>query len=284
MCNAIKAESKGRLQITVFANSTLSSQASMLAQLRLGSIHFMNQAHSVYASIVPISQISSLGYAFSSEKLPLETMDGPLGAYIRRELEAKGIYAFEKSLVTGFREITSSIKPIRTADDFVGFKVRVIPAPIFVDLFKTLGASPLAIDANETYTALQTHLADGEETGLVGIEGFRYYEVQKYLSLTNHIWGGQWLSANLATWNALPADLQEIAKRNAVKYALLVRRDSYLMAGALTDKLHRQGLAVNVADTAGMRARLGPYYAHWKSEFGAAAWGLLEASVGPPAS
>ena len=129
-------------------------------------------------------------------------------------------------------------------------------------------------------TALQDTLADGEETGLVGIEGFRYYEVQKYLSLTNHIWGGQWLSANLGIWSALAPDLQEIVKRNAVKYALLVRRDSYLMSGALTDKLRRQGLAVNVPDTTGMRARLGPYYAHWKSEFGSAAWGLLEASVG----
>src|SRR5262249_3209197 len=103
---------------------------------------------------------------------------------------------------------------------------------------------------------------------------------QKYLSFTNHVWGGQWLAANQAAWDALPPDIQTIFQRNAAKYAELVRRDSFLMTAAYTDKLRRQGMAINTPDTRSMRARLGPYYARWKNDFGATAWGLLEASVG----
>lgn len=280
MAAAIGAETNGRLQIKVFANSVLGSQTSMMGQLRIGSIQFLIANHSLFASLVPAAQISSVGFAFTSDKVPLDALDGALGAYVRRELGAKGLHVFEKTVATGFRQVTSATKPIRTADDLANLRIRVIAAPIFVDLFKTLGASPVPLDSNELYVSLQTRLVDGQENGLPGIEGFRVYEVQRYLSLTNHIWSGEWLTANVDSWNALPSDIQTIVNRNAQKYILLERRDATELNASLLDKLHRQGLAVNTADAASMRARLAPYYARWKNEFGATAWGLLEESAG----
>jgi len=280
MANAVKAETDGRMQINVFPNSQLGSQTAMLGQLRLGSIQMLNLQHSAYSSVVPVAQISSLGFAFTSDKMGLEALDGPLGAYVRREFAAKGLYAFRRSSLSGFRNVTSSTKPIHAAEDFTGFRLRVIAAAIFVDLFKALGASPTPLDANELYTALQTHLVDGQEGILQLIDSFRLFEVQRYLSLTNHIWSGEWLVANADAWSRLPSDIRDIVERNIDKHILSSRRDQVLLNNALPDKLRREGLTFNSTDTASMRARLAPYYTRWRAEFGSTAWTLLTDKVG----
>jgi tripartite ATP-independent transporter DctP family solute receptor len=276
---AVKDETNGRLDIQVFPNAQLGSVTSEIGQLRLGSMQFMNSGNSTFSGVVPVSALDSVGFAFTSEKQAHAALDGALGDYIRKEFAAKGLYVFEKGWTYGFRETTSSSRPIRNAADFTGFKMRVSTA-IVADLFRTLGASPVPLDAVELYTSLQTHVVDGQETPLSVIESYRLYEVQKYLSLTNHIMTAGWLVANAEAWNALPPDIQEIVKRNAAKYALMERKDLLVLNTSLGDKLTRQGFTINTADTASMRARLGPYYARQKSEFGNTAWTLLESAVG----
>ena len=280
MANAVKAETNGRMEIQIFPNHMLGGQTNELSQLRAGSIQFLLTLDAVYSAIAPVANIDSIGFAFTSTKQATAALDGPLGAYIRKELNSKGLYVFEKVFDLGFRQVTSSQKPIKTVDDFTGLKIRTPPSAVFVDLFKTLGASPTPIDIGELYVALQTHVVDAQETPLSSIETLRYYEVQKYLSVTNHIWTGNWLAANGDAWNALPPDIQAVVNRNAAKYTLLERRDMTLLNVALADKLQRQGLTFNTADVTSMRSRLGPFYAHWKAEFGSTAWGLLENAVG----
>ena len=178
------------------------------------------------------------------------------------------------------RQTTSSTHPIGNGADFAGFKIRIAPVQMVQDLFKTLGAAPVALDTNAEYTGLQTRVADGQESPLVTIETYRFYEVQKYLSLTNHVATCAWLVANGNAWNALPPDIQAVINRNVTKYALLERRDIPVMNVSLSDKLRRQGMVFNTAETGSMRARLGPYYQRWKSVFGPTAWGLLESASG----
>jgi TRAP-type transport system periplasmic protein len=233
-----------------------------------------------FAPVVSAAQISSLGFAFNSSKQALAAMDGSLGAYVRKEFASKGLYVFDKAFQTGFREVTSSLRPIKTVDDFSGFKIRTIPAPIYVDLFRAFGASPVPLEASEMYTALQTHVVDGQETSYGGIEETRVYEVQKYLSATDHIWSGYFLAANGEGWSALPPDIQDVIKRNAGKYLLRLRADMQLLNDSLVEKLKRQGLIFNAADMTSARARLGPYYGRWKNEFGGTAWSLLESYSG----
>ena len=281
MAAAVNAETNGRLQIKVYANSVLGSVDSMLTQLRLGGIQLLCIFHPGFTSLIPAMQIDSIGFAFADERQPVELLDGALGAYLSKEFAAKGIYLFEKTFDLGFRQVTSGSKPIKEAADFTGFKIRVPPSPIYVDLFKTLGASTVAVNSNELYTALQTHLADGQEASLAGIESYRSYEVQKYLSLTNHLWVGYYLDRERElVESALPPDLQAVVTRNAVKSALLERGDIRAINAALADKLKRQGLTFLKPDVASMRGRLGPYYARWKGELGSTVWGLLEARVG----
>ena len=280
MAAAIERESNGRLKIQVYPNSQLGSQTALVSQLRLGSIQlsFMNVA--AYAQVVPLVQIAGVGFAFNSFAQALGAMDGPFGDYVRKEVRAKGFYVFDKVGMTGFRQMMSSLRPIRNADDLAGYRVRTLPAPLFVDLFKTLGAAPVALNYDEVYTAAQTHLIDGIEVPLSAFESSKFFEVQKYLSLTNHIWTTYMMLANVDAWNALPPDLQAIVTRNQATYALRERRDSELVEGAVADKLRRQGMIFNTADTTGMRARLGPYYAKCRDMFGPTAWALLEEKVG----
>jgi TRAP-type C4-dicarboxylate transport system substrate-binding protein len=178
------------------------------------------------------------------------------------------------------RQVTSSSHPIRSAADFAGFKIRTPPAPISVDLFKTLGASPTPIVFPELYLALQTKVVDGQETPYSTIDVSNFAEVQKYLSVTNHTATIFWFLANMDAWNAIPASMQAIVMRHAERAAILERRDTEQQSVATADKLRREGMIFNTADADSMRAQLKPFYGRWKTQFGPTAWDLLEQTSG----
>lgn len=280
MWQAVKRETHGRLSVQTYPNNQLGGDTSMLQQLRAGSIQFFTLAGGILATVVPVAAIESIGFAFKTSKDAQRAMDGALGAYVRKEIEARGLYVFPTILESGMRQMTTSTKPIRTVEDLGGLKVRTPPGPLWVDLFKALGAAPTPINFAELYPALQTHLVDATELPLVTIDFSRIYEAQKYLSITNHMWSGYWLLGNPEAWKALPPDIQAIVLRNSAKYILMQRRDVELLNESLVDKFRRTGMKVNTAETQGFRARLGAFYEHWKTELGPTAWSLLEQYAG----
>src|SRR6201999_1570546 len=119
--------------------------------------------------------------------------------------------------------VTSSIKPINTADDLCGFKIRVPISPLWTSLFKGFGAAPTGINFGEVYSALQTKIVDGQETPLVSINSAKLYEVQKYCSMTNHMWDGYWCLANTRALESLPPDVRTIVEKNVNEAALKAR-------------------------------------------------------------
>ena len=280
MAQAIKAETNGRMDIQIFPNAVLGGTTALVSQLRAGAIQLLQIGNPSWSGVVPASALESVGFAFKSTKQALDAMDGALGEYIRKDFAAKSLYAFRRPFDLTFSQTTSSSKPIRTAADFAGIKLRTPASPIVVDFFRALGASPVPLDSKELYTALQTHIVDGQESPITVIESFRLYEVQKYLSYTNHKWTGSWLVANAEAWTALPPDIRATIERNVEKAVAAERRDMQLLNGSVGDKLHRQGLSVNITDTTGIRSNLGAYYSKWRGEFGPAAWGLLEGAAG----
>ena len=280
MWAAIGRESGGRIHGRVFPDNQLGSMASMLTQLRAGAIQSLVLGGSNLAPVVPIADISNLGYAGKDAEEVLRVMDGPLGEYVRSEALARGIYAFSPMWDGGMYQLGLTPRPVRAPEDLHGLKIRCATSKIAVELLHTLGAVPSPIIITEAYSGLQTKLIDGESAPLVLIETSRLFEVNKYISLTNHAWSGEWLIANGDFWKSLPADLQAICDRNARKYALLGRRDTKQMSVALVDKLARQGLTINRVDAAQFIPLLKPYYAQFAGVFGAKAWGLLEGSLG----
>jgi tripartite ATP-independent transporter DctP family solute receptor len=280
MWAAVKRETGGRLDVTVFPNSELGGDTGMLAQLRSGALQFFTIDGGVLQSVVPVAAIAGVGFAFKNSAQAFHAMDGPLGAYVRRDIEAKGLVVFDKMWANGMRQITNSRGPIRNAADLAGLKIRTPPGKLWLDLFRALGASPTPLNFSELYTALQAKVVDGEENPYAIIETSKLFEVQKYLSVTNHMWSAYWLLGNADAWGALPPDVQAVVRRNAATYALLQRRDTEVRNDTLADKLRREGMILNVAETGSFRAQLGDFYRSWRDQFGPDAWSLLEATSG----
>ena len=200
---------------------------------------------------------SALGFVWSGYDKLWPAMDGDLGKYIRGQITEKaGLVPMERMWDLGFRQITSSTKPITTAADLVGFKIRVPVAPSLVTLFKTLKAAPLALQFPELYSALQTHIADGQENPLELIVAAKLYEVQKYCSITNHVWDGHWICCNAAAWKGLPDDLKTIVANNLNQSGLDERADIARLDASTQAELEQKGMVFNKAETESFRTGL----------------------------
>jgi|HubBroStandDraft_1064217.scaffolds.fasta_scaffold95434_1 tripartite ATP-independent transporter DctP family solute receptor len=282
MSHAIRAQTGGRVDITILGNNVLGNDPAMLSQVRSGAIAFISMQGLNYSSVVPSAMLDGVGFAFKSSEQAVRAFEGDLGDVVRTDLASKGLHGLRPVFSIGFREITSGTRPIRNVADLAGFKIRTPPAKIALDLFQTLGAAPTPLAFGELYTALQSHVVDGQETPYAVIETSHFYEVQKYLSPTNHMWTCFWNIANADAWNALaPADRAVVEKQVGIA-TVAASRDVEQKDSAIADKLRRSGLTfIDDVDTASMRRALGPYYARWKTVFGPATWALLEKYTGP---
>ena len=218
-----------------------------------------------------------LGFAVKDEDDAARVLGGPLGAYMAQEATAKGLHVLRTFWSDGMFQVGSTPHPIRKVDDLNGFKIRVTESPIQVSLFSALGANPIPVGINELYTALKTKLVDGESASMDAIVANHFYEVNKYVSLTNHAWSGQIVVANGDRWNSLPADIQEIIERNNRRYGTIEAAD---IKADFTTRLVKLGMIMNPVDQAPFRAHLNGYYRQWAATFGNTAWGQLEAAVG----
>ncbi len=207
-------------------------------------------------------------------------LDGALGDQIRSELAQNGIHAFRHCLQNGFHHLTTSTRPINTAADLAGLKIRSPGGAIARDFFEALGAEAGYVPFDQMYGALKARSFDGQSDPLGVVLSLRLYEVQTYLSLTAHWWSGFTLLANAVAWRGLPREIQQVVERNADKFALLQREDIEQVNAAGAEQLASRGMQVNTADTASFRARLSDFYARWRERAGPAAWRLLESYAG----
>jgi len=276
---AIKEQTDGKLNIRVFPNNQLGGDPAMFAQLRSGALEFFTvSGANALSSLVPKAAISGVGFAFKNYDQVWQALDGDLGKHIRAQITGAGLVVMDKIWDNGFRQITNNVKPIATVADLSSMKIRVPIGKLWISLFESLGAAPSGISFNEVYSALQTHVVDGQENPLAIASVARLYEVQKYCSLTNHMWDGFWVLSNKNAWNKIPPRLQEIAAKNFNEYAVLQRKDIAEMNSQLRKSLEEKGMAFNTADPASFRDKLrsSNYYANWRKEFGDEAWALLE--------
>ena len=140
----IRERTEGRLEIKVFPNNQLGSATDMLGQLRLGGLDFVTMSPLLLSTLVPVAAINGVAFAFKNMDEVWAAMDGELGALVRQKITAAGLVVFDRMYDNGYRQITSSTRPIRTPEDMRGFKIRVPPVPLWVSLFQGLGASPCA--------------------------------------------------------------------------------------------------------------------------------------------
>jgi tripartite ATP-independent transporter DctP family solute receptor len=282
MSEAIRAESKGRVDIQVYPNNQLGSDTDVLSQLRSGAVEFFTLSGLILATLVPAASISGIGFAFNDYAAVWKSMDGELGAFVRAQIAKANLVVMDKIWDNGFRQITASSKPIVTPQDMKGFKIRVPVSPLWTSMFKALDASPASINFAEVYSALQTRIVDGQENPLAIIATAKLYEVQKFCSLTNHMWDGFWFLANKRAWDKLPPDLQAIVARHINEAGLKERADVAALNANLQKELAGKGLAFNQPDVAAFRDHLrkAGFYSEWKAKYGDEAWALLERGAG----
>ena len=282
MAAAIKTETNGKFELQIFPNNQLGADTDVLSQLRSGGVEFFTMSGLILAILVPAASINGMGFAFPDYPTVWKAMDGDLGAYVRKEIAKANIVAFEKIWDNGFRQTTSSTKPITGPADFKGFKIRVPVSPLWTSMFKAFDAAPASINFNEVYSALQTKIVEGQENPLALIATAKLYEVQKYCSLTNHMWDGYWFLANRRALDALPADVRTVVEKNVNAAALKARADTEKLNQTVRTDLTAKGLAFNQPDLAPFRDKLraAGFYSEWKRKYGDEAWSILEKSVG----
>lgn len=282
MAKRIAEQSKGRIDFQVYPNNQLGSDSDMLSQIRSGAIDFFTLSPLILGTLVPAAQISGIGFAFKDYSQVWAAMDGDLGAHVRNEIAKTSVFAFEKIWDNGYRQISTSTKPIKTPEDLKGFKIRVPTSPLWTSMFRALGASPTSINFSEVYSALQTHIVDGQENPIALLETNKLYEVQKYCSMTNHMWDGFWFLANKKSFARLPKDLQDIVRTNVNEAGVKERDGVAKLNGSVMGALKQKGMIFNTVPTDEFRTKLrdAKFYADWHQKFGNDAWALLEKYTG----
>lgn len=282
MAEALRVESGGRFDLKVFPSSQLGSDTDTLSQLRSGSVEFFTMSPLILSTLVPNASINGIGYAFPDYDAVWAAMDGDLGAWVRRQIAKANLVAMEKIWDNGYRQTTSSTRPIASPDDFKGFRIRVPVSPLWTSMFKAFDASPASINLNETYSALQTKIVEGQENPLAVIATTKFYEVQKYCSLTDHMWDGYWFLANRRAWERIPEDLRTTVARHINAAGLQERADVAKLNAGLQDDLTKSGMVFNKPDPEPFREKLrkAGFYADWRSRYGEEGWSLLEKTCG----
>ncbi len=272
----------GRVELRVFPNNQLGSDTDTLSQLRSGAVEFFTLSGLILSTLVPAASINGVGFAFKDYDQVWAAMDGKLGEYVRGEIGKRGLLAMDRIWDNGFRQTTTSTKPITTPADLRGMKLRVPVSPLWTSMFTALGAAPASINFSEVYSALQTHIVDGQENPLAIIDASKLFEVQKFCSFTNHMWDGFWFLANRRAFERLPKDAQEVVSREVNRAALEERGDVAKLNAELQGKLAGAGLQFNSVDATAFRDQLrtAGFYKEWRGKYGDEAWKVLEGAVG----
>lgn len=279
MAERVRAETDGAMQIEVHGAGALGSDNAMLAMLQKGELE-LYMAGNVFGPLVPVTEMPGLPFTFKTTQDVFAALDAGMGEHIRGELLAKGIHQFRLGFDNGFHQLTTRTRPIRTVEDLAGMAIRTPFQKMTVDFFESIGAKPKTFTLNQLYQVLKDQTVDGQTDPYQIIVLLKLYEVQTYLSITNHWWSGFTLNGNLEKWKALPRDIQALVTRHADAAALAQRQDVAKIDSGALEALRAKGMIVNQTDTSGFRRQLGAFYARWKAVYGDKAWALLEARVG----
>jgi tripartite ATP-independent transporter DctP family solute receptor len=281
MWAAIGKETNGRVETQVFAqnNGIAGSDPAALKLLIAGDIQFFTLMGGILGTVVPVAEVQQVPFAWTTAPQAHRAADGPLGAYVRAEMAAKGIQGFATGAFdNGMRQITTTARPIVAPSDLSGIRMRVPAGEMVADTFKALGAEPIVINSADIHAALKSGKVDAQENPLALIDNFKLYEVVKYVSLSNHMWSGFNQMAHLPTWQRLPKDVQTVIDRHVTRYVQLQRQDQESANVRMRAELVKRGLVFNDVDPAPFRRQLSAFYVKWKGVLGTKCWTLLQES------
>ena len=207
----VEANSNGRIKVELYPNGVLGNEANTMVQVRSGVVQSYISSSGGIAQFYPLIDVTNMPFAFSSYNVGYKVYDGEFGQALARDIEEKAnfkVLGFGES--GGFFAISNNKRPIKSPADLRGIKLRTMALPLHQEIVKAMGASPTSVAWAEVYTSLQTGVVDGQMNPLSIINMAKFQEVQKYLTLTNHLYAPYVWVINPRFFNSLPSDLQGV--------------------------------------------------------------------------
>ncbi len=263
----VEEKTGGKVKGEIHASSSLGSEREMIEALQLGTLEMCLAATSQLTSFVPQYQVFDLPYIFTSRDQAWDTLDGELGEEMLGMLESKGLVGLGFYEV-GFRNFTNSINPINTPADISGKKFRTMETPVHVQAIGYWGGNAISMPIGEVYTALQTKTIDGQENPLSIILSQKLYEVQKYISVSEHFYTGTPLLISKTLWDQMTPELQAIIVEAAHGGRDVCRQTNLAAEEAAIGVFEEYGCEINNADKDAFKATAEDIYAMFAGEIG----------------
>ncbi len=263
----VAEKTEGRVKIEVFPSGQLGTEKEVIEGMQIGTIQAGLIGSGSFQFVEPKFGIIEMPYAWTSREQAFAALDGDLGTALSDLLRPKGIEVLGW-WENGFRNITNNVRPIEKPADLEGLKIRVTPDKVRLATFELLGAQPAPLSFGELYSALQQGVFDAQENPLSIIDSASFFEVQKYVSMTGHIWGAACLTVSSVTWAQISPEDQAVVKEAAVKWGNAQRQMIANSETALVEKLKSKGMQFNDVDKAAFIEALQPIWESQKDVFG----------------
>jgi tripartite ATP-independent transporter DctP family solute receptor len=277
----VAAKSGGKMKVNLFPGGVLGNDQANVSAVQGGTLEMVSLNSGILASQAKEFGVYDFPFMFANAKEADAVVDGPFGKMMHDKLEAKGIIGLAYWEL-GFRNITNSRRPINKVEDIAGLKLRVIPNAINVDWVKALGANPTPLAFPEVYAALDQKAIDGQENPVAVINANKFYEVQKYLVISNHQYNPQSVIFSKKVWDTLSAAQHKILRDSAVEATRAQRQASRDAAGGHLESLKKHGMQVtelSQAELAKFQAAMKPVIAKHSEVVGADVVKALEAEL-----
>jgi tripartite ATP-independent transporter DctP family solute receptor len=263
----VEKKAGDRLEVQVFTDGQIGDQRTMVENLRNGVQEITWVTVGFFGSYEPILNVIESGYLFRDSQHSYKVFDGPMGNEVRALVEKHGVklLGFYEA---GMRHITNNVRPINGPADLKGLKIRTPQAKYHLNTLKYMGANPVAMSFGELYTAMQQKVVDGQENPLSNIYNAKFYEVNKYLSLTGHLHLTHMVMYSARLWDKLPADLQKLVRESVVESQEAQRKAVRDDDQRLLNEVKAKGMLANAADREAFRKSVLPLREEAVKEFG----------------
>jgi TRAP-type transport system periplasmic protein len=270
----VEKASGGKMKVRAVGAAALGPDVQMQQALIGGAQEMMVGSTATLVGITKEMALWDTPFLVSNTKEADALLDGPVGAKVMAKLQEKGLIGLVY-WENGFRNLTNSKRPVTKAEDLDGIKLRVMQNNVFLDSFKTLGANAVPMAFSELFSALETKTVDGQENPYNTILSSKFYEVQKYLSVTNHVYSPWIVLVSKKWWDGLSKDEQKVLLDAAVTSRDFERKDTRAEALTAVSALKAKGMIVNEisgAEAARMRNKLTRVYANIGVNVGMDIW------------
>jgi len=239
----VEQQSQGELSVKIFHSGSLGNETEILQQIQLGTIELGVITSGPFDSFDPIVRVIDYPFLFRDYEQADRILDGPLGARILTSLEDSGFKGLCFS-ENGFRNLTNSKSPVNNPEDIDGLKIRVMSSALHKSIWQELGANPTPMPW-PIYTELEQKVIDGQENPLWVIEVYKFYEIQKYMTMTRHVYSAHIDVASLSWWQSLSPDTRQLISEAMCEAARYQRSDNRAKNAARLAMLKEKGMQVD---------------------------------------